>query len=114
MMKLDNFINMMTGHFNNKEQFDNMQREGKTYPYAEHINTICNEKIMNLPKDFNGKFVVEENFRRSEITDKKSRSLTNDARKGSVRLLLFYGLLSVDCYTNKLPFMGALIAGNGI
>ena len=23
MMKLDNFINMMTGHFNNKEQFDN-------------------------------------------------------------------------------------------
>ena len=46
MMKLDNFINMMTGHFNNKEQFDNMQREGKTYPYAEHINTICNEKII--------------------------------------------------------------------
>ena len=60
MIKLDNFINMMTGHFNNKEQFDNMQREGKTYPYAEHINTICNEKILNLPKDFNGKFVVEE------------------------------------------------------
>ena len=46
MMKLDNFINMMTGHFNNKEQFDNMQRKGKTYPYAEHINTICNEKIL--------------------------------------------------------------------
>ena len=61
-MKLDNFINMMTGHFNNKEQFDNMQREGKTYPYAEHINTICNEKILNLPKDFNGKFVVEESY----------------------------------------------------
>lgn len=31
-----------------------------------------------------------------------------------MRLLLFYGLLPVDCYTNKLPFMGALIAGNGI
>ena len=28
-MKLDNFINMMTGHFNNKEQFDNMQREDR-------------------------------------------------------------------------------------
>ena len=62
MMKLDNFINMMTGHFNNKEQFDNMQREGKTYPYAEHINTICYEKIQNLPKDFIGKFVVEESY----------------------------------------------------
>ena len=30
MKKLDNFINMMTGHFNNKEQFHNMQKEGKT------------------------------------------------------------------------------------
>ena len=29
MMKLDNFINMMTGHFNNKEQFDNMREKGK-------------------------------------------------------------------------------------
>ena len=55
MMKLDNFINMMTGHFNNKEQFDKMQAEGKTYPYAEHVNTICNDKIKNLPEDFNGR-----------------------------------------------------------
>jgi hypothetical protein len=52
MMKLDNFVDMMTGHFNNKEQFDKLKKEGKAYPYAEHINTICNEKILNLPKDF--------------------------------------------------------------
>ena len=45
-MKLDNFIGMMTGHFDNKEQFDMMQKTGKIYPYAEHINTICNDKIM--------------------------------------------------------------------
>ena len=44
-MKLDNFIGMMTGHFDNKEQFDMMQKTGKIYPYAEHINTICNDKI---------------------------------------------------------------------
>ena len=62
MMKLDNFVDMMTGHFNNKEQFDKLKKEGKAYPYAEHINTICNEKILNLPKDFNGKFVVEESY----------------------------------------------------
>ena len=61
-MKLDKFIGMMTGHFDNKEQFDMMQKAGKIYPYAEHINTICNEKILNLPKDFNGKFVVEESY----------------------------------------------------
>ena len=45
MMKLDNFVGMMTGHFDNKDQFNKMQAEGK---------------INNLPKDFKGKFVVEE------------------------------------------------------
>ena len=59
-MKLDNFVGMMTGHFDNKDQFNKMQAEGKTYPYAEHVNTICNDKINNLPEDFKGKFVVEE------------------------------------------------------
>ena len=34
-MKLDKFIGMMTGHFDNKEQFDIMQKAGKIYPYAE-------------------------------------------------------------------------------
>ena len=34
MMKLDNFVGMMTGHFDNKDQFKKMQAEGKTYPYA--------------------------------------------------------------------------------
>jgi outer membrane protein len=71
-MKLDNFINMMTGHFNNKEQFDNMQREGKTYPYAEHINTICNEKILNLPKDFNG-FATRNNVQRSKVALERAK-----------------------------------------
>ena len=61
-MKLDEFTEMMTGHFDNKEQFDIMQKAGKIYPYAEHINTICNDKIKNIPKDFNGKFVVEESY----------------------------------------------------
>ena len=27
MVKLDNFVDMMTGHFNNKEQFDKMKKE---------------------------------------------------------------------------------------
>ena len=49
MMKLDNFVGLMTGHFDNKDQFKKMQAEGKTYPYAEHVNTICNDKINNLP-----------------------------------------------------------------
>ena len=71
-MKLDKFIGMMTGHFDNKEQFDKMQAEGKTYPYAEHVNTICNDKINNLPEDFKGKFVVEESY--YEINGKRHTS----------------------------------------
>ena len=59
MMKLDNFVGMMTGHFDNKDQFKKMQAEGKTYPYAVHVNTVCNDKINNLPEDFKGKFVVK-------------------------------------------------------
>ena len=35
MVKLDNFVDMMTGHFNNKEQFDNMQKDGKIYESME-------------------------------------------------------------------------------
>ena len=85
MMKLDNFINMMTGHFNNKEQFDNMQREGKTYPYAEHINTICSEKILNLPKDFNGKFVVEESYYETNGKRHASPHLKNSLRRSIMR-----------------------------
>ena len=62
MSKLTDFIKLMTGHFDNKEQFDKMQTEGKTYPYAKHINTACNDKIKNLPENFNGTFVVEESY----------------------------------------------------
>ena len=48
MTKLENFVGMMTGHFDNKDQFNKMQAEGKIYPYAEHVNTICNDKINNI------------------------------------------------------------------
>ena len=69
MMKLDNFVGMMTGHFDNKDQFNKMQAEGKVYPYAEHVNTICNDKINNLPEDFKGKFVVEESYYVSKVIE---------------------------------------------
>ena len=68
-MKLDNFVGMMTGHFDNKDQFNKMQAVGKTYPYAEHVNTICNDKINNLPEDFKGKFVVEESYYVSKVIE---------------------------------------------
>lgn len=62
MAKLDEFMALLTGSFNNKEQYNSLQREDKDFPYAEHINTVCNDKINGLPLDFPGKFMVEESI----------------------------------------------------
>lgn len=72
MMILDNFIGLIIGQFDNKEQFDTMQAAGKVFPYAEHVNTICNDKINNIPQDINGRFVVEESY--YEINGKRHAS----------------------------------------
>jgi len=62
MAKLDGFMALLTGSFNNREQYDALQKEGKEFPYAEHMNTVCNDKISNLPPEFQGKFMVEESI----------------------------------------------------
>ena len=90
MMKLDNFIGMMTGHFDNKEQFNMMQATGKIYPYAKHVNTVCNDKINNIPHDFNGKFVVEESYYE-----------TNGNRHAALRGFLWSS--SHGCWRTALP-----------
>ena len=62
MMEIKKFVELMTGEFDNKEQFMEMKEAGKSFPYAQHINTVCNDKIKNIPDDFNGIFVVEESY----------------------------------------------------
>lgn len=62
MSKLKEFMNILTGSFNNVEQFEIMKKNNKKFPYAEHINSSCNDKIINLPTDFNGIFMVEESY----------------------------------------------------
>lgn len=39
-----------------------MKALGKTFPYAQYVNTVCNDKIKNIPNDFNGIFIVEESY----------------------------------------------------
>ena len=63
-MKIENFVRLMTGHFDNKEQFTEMKKAGKMFPYAQHVNTVCNDKIKNMPEDFTGIFIVEESYLR--------------------------------------------------
>lgn len=62
MNELNNFIEILTGTFDNMEQYEEMGKKGIDFPFAKHINTVCNEKIKNLPKDFKGVFVLEESY----------------------------------------------------
>ncbi|PHV70793.1 hypothetical protein CS063_08475 [Sporanaerobium hydrogeniformans] len=67
MSKLEAFMNILTGKFDNREQYKRFQDQGmRHFPFAEHINTICNDKIIHLPEDFKGIFLVEESYYTSE------------------------------------------------
>lgn len=62
MNRMDAFMSVLTGKFNNKDQYAEMKEKDPKFPYAEHVNTICNDKIVNLPQDFKGVFMVEESY----------------------------------------------------
>ena len=47
-MNVERFVKLMTGHFDNKEQFTEMKEDGKIFPYAQHVNTVCNDKIKKV------------------------------------------------------------------
>ena len=57
----------MTGHFDNREQFTEMKSAGKLFPYARHVNTVCNDKINNIPENFTGIFITINNGRIENI-----------------------------------------------
>lgn len=63
MTKLNDFMHILTGHFDNSLQFEQMQSQDiKDFPFARHINTACNDKIVNLPDNFDGIFMLEESY----------------------------------------------------
>ena len=72
MSKLDDFMRLLCGEFDNREQFEAKQTTGETFPLARHVNTACNDKILGLPDDFAGTFMVEESY--YEVDGKKSAS----------------------------------------
>ena len=72
MVKLDGFMALLTGSFNHREQYDTLRKEENGFPYAEHINTVCNDKISNIPPEFQGKFMVEESI--YEVNGKRHSS----------------------------------------
>lgn len=62
MSQLQQFMELLIGNFDNEEQYSELKDNYSDFPYAEHINTVCNNKIKNLPDDFQGKFLVEESY----------------------------------------------------
>lgn len=63
METLNQFVALLEGRFDNKEQLQALQDQGITdFPYAQHVNTVCNSKITGLPQDFPGIFLVEESY----------------------------------------------------
>ncbi|WP_294405104.1 hypothetical protein [uncultured Clostridium sp.] len=63
MNTLNNFIETLCGEFNNDEQINNEEIQGNiVHPKAKHINGICNDKIENLPDNFEGYFIIEESY----------------------------------------------------
>ena len=62
MTKLEQFMSLLTGSFDNSKQYEQMQKEQKESPFARHINHVCNGKILHLPEHFQGIFMVEESY----------------------------------------------------
>ena len=63
MSRFDDFLSLLCGRFDNARQLEELkQAGGPALPLAEHVNTVCNDKIAGLPADFPGKFVLEESY----------------------------------------------------
>ncbi len=59
---LKEFIDLLVGDFDNQEQYDQIFVNNNKFPFAKHKNTIINDKIINLPVEFEGIFMLEESY----------------------------------------------------
>ena len=56
-------MTMLCGEFDNHDQIcDEIAQGNQRHPRARHIIGSCNERIMNLPDNFPGDFVIEESY----------------------------------------------------
>lgn len=93
MNTLEQFTEILCGHFDNQEQFDYETQNGQpNYPLAKHVNTLCNNKIANLPDSFDGKFVLEESYYTLNGATRSEPRLFLFTEQGSDILLTSYDL----------------------
>lgn len=63
MENLKKVIQLLSGRFDNSEQFQSLSEEEQVqFPFAIHNNTLLNDLIVHRPKDFDGVFLHEESY----------------------------------------------------
>lgn len=63
MSNLEGFIKLLVGNFDNSEQVEKLKEQKiEGFPFAKHVNSICNDKIKGLPNNFDGVFLIEESY----------------------------------------------------
>ena len=92
MTNLESMMQLLCGRFDNRQQYEAMQAAGKPFPYAEHVNTACNDKIQNLPADFAGVFLLEESYYTTEGKTHASPHLFLFTEEGEAVKLTSYQL----------------------
>ena len=74
-----------------------------------HVNTVCNEKIRNLPNDFKGIFLLEESYYFTKGMKNTSPHLFLFTEENSNVKLVSYKI--PEGYDKKTFFIGADYAG---
>lgn len=59
---LKEIVDMLIGEFDNSEQVLNLKEEGIDFVEARHVNSIVNDKIKNLPVNFDKVLLLEESY----------------------------------------------------
>ncbi|MFS4467204.1 hypothetical protein [Maribacter sp. 2210JD10-5] len=60
---LQKIADILCGTLDNKEQVEAEIASGKQiHPYAKHVTALCNDKIINRPKDHPGIYILEESY----------------------------------------------------
>lgn len=63
MNDVKQIVSYLKGNFSNKEQFDHLSdEEKKEFPLAVHRSYVLNEKILNIPTNFKGIYLLEESY----------------------------------------------------
>ena len=63
MLDFELYKSYIQGDLDNIAQINAEVKAGKQiHPYAKHVNRLLDDKIKNLPKDYNGFYILEESY----------------------------------------------------